>query len=82
MGRAVGDLDLCSKNQSGLQSWRFPCTSGLLVGTYGCDHLAEGGSAGKSRVVSALGAKDEESSTCSGFSKGPGLYWEVAVGQA
>lgn len=35
VGRDVGDPDLCSKSQTGLQSWRFSCTSGLLVGTRG-----------------------------------------------
>lgn len=35
VGRDVGDPDLCSKSQTGLQSWRFSCTSGLLVETRG-----------------------------------------------
>ena len=86
-GRDVGDPDLCSKSQSGLQSWRFSYTSGLLVGPHGCGHIAESGSAGKSRswlavVVSASRAKGEEVSTPSGSFKGPGLDWEITLGRA
>lgn len=78
VGRDVGHPGLCSKSQSRLQSWRFSYTSGLLAGTHGCGHLAEGGSAGKIRswlavVVSASRTKEEEVSAPSGSFKGLSL---------
>lgn len=84
VGRDVGDPDLCSKSQSRLQSWMFSYTSGLLVGTYGSSHLAEGGSTRSwlAVMVSASRAKGEEFSTPSGSFKGPGLGWEITVGRA